>query len=410
MIRLMADTWQEAVLRPLAMAAPNGWVYSEIMAPDFRFVLAIALSVAALFSALILRRAQEPVGRRPVIALLSLTFLSFVPWMATTGNGRYFMTYLLLIGPLCLGLVSILSTTRSMKASLALLLVGLQGFALYQNNPWRPFDSWQSIPWKEAPYFSIDVDPSILVQDATYVSIANMSLSLVAPQFPASSHWVNLSIFSGADVSKGAAIYEPVRKLLQSSRTLKLFQRSAPREMEPGTNQPNHKAIAAINSYLQPHRLALKEPTDCLLLTSKSLVFTTFISTDESDLEKERIKSRAGFWICSLEYPVKQILSEEANPADSIARRVFERMESLCPRFFAPGQELVGNHPAGQTRAYASSDSSLVVTRDGQVYFQYARTLNPQKIGQVDEILQPGYKLDCTKFKGRAGLPWEREI
>ena len=133
MIRLMADTWQEAVLRPLSMAAPNGWIYTEIIAPDFRFLIALLLAAVAIISVGSRKRWRD--RSKPVFLLLGLTFVSFVPWMATTGNGRYFMPYLILIGPLCLGLINILPSTRGMKASIAITVLGLQGFALYQNNP-----------------------------------------------------------------------------------------------------------------------------------------------------------------------------------------------------------------------------------------------------------------------------------
>lgn len=404
----MADTWQEAVLRPLAMAAPNGWVYTEIIAPDFRFVFALGLALAAITAAVTQKRGLA--GSRPVFVLLGLTFLSFVPWMATTGNGRYFMPYLILIGPLCIGLISILSCTRAMKASIAILVLSVQGFALYQNNPWKPFGSWELAPWKDGPYFSVDIDPLAIDPNATYVSISQMSLSLVAPQFPASSRWVNLSPFNGSDVSRDSSTYEPVRKILQSSQSLRLFQRSAPSEMIPGTDQPNQQAIAKINAYLQPHRIKIKEPQDCNFFTSKSLFFTTFIGTDESTLEAERIKSKAGFWICSLQYPVASAPAAKVTDGELIAKQVFERMEALCPRFFNPGQELVAAHPAGHARAYASSDSSLILTRDGDLYLKYTRALNPERIGKVNEILKPEYIVDCRKFKGRSGLPWEREI
>ncbi len=409
MIRLMADTWQDAMLRPLAMAAPNGWVYSEIMAPDFRFVFALGLALAALL-AIVIGRGRQP-ARRPVFVLMALTFASFVPWMATTGNGRYFMPYLILVGPLCIGLVSILPSTRGMKASIALIVLGLQGFALYQNNPWKPFDSWQSIPWADGSYFSIDIDPLVIVPDTTYITVSNMSLSLAAPLFPVTSRWVNLSLFNGSDVSKDTTTYAPIREILTNSKSLKLFQRSAPRAMVPSTDQPNQRAIDAINEYLRPHRLAVKEPADCQFLASKSLISNTFTATDESALEKERIKSKAGFWICTLQFPVDTPATHTlSTDGEELAKKVFERMETLCPRFFAPGQKLVGAHPAGHSRSYSSSDSSLILTRNGDLYLHYARTLNPQRISTADEVLRPGYTTDCNNFKGRSGLPWEREI
>lgn len=408
MIRLMADTWREAVLRPLAMAAPNGWVYTEIVAPDFRFVLALGLALVAVFS--LVRREMTTNRWRPVIVLFGLTFLSFVPWMATSGNGRYFMPYLLLIGPLCIGLVSILSCTRSMKASITCLVLGLQGYALYQNNPWNPADSWGSVPWLETGYFSIEIDRTSIEPETTYITVAGQTLALVAPQFPAQSRWVNLSAFNGSDTSQPSILYDPVKKILQSSRSLKLFQRAAPRAMVAGSDQPNQTAISEINEYLRPHRLAIKEPTDCKLLASKSLIFTTMVATDDSEKEAARIKRKTGFWICSLQYPIAIAPAVKLSEGAIKAAQVFEKMETLCPRFFSPGQVLVGNHPAGYSRGYPSSDSSLILTRDGDLYIQSARALNPERIGRADEVLSAQFNTDCTNFKGRAGLPWEREI
>lgn len=410
MIRFMADTWQEAVFRPIAMAAPSTWVYSEIMAPDFRFVSALVLAVATLILALYRSDAAVSAGQRPTFALLFLVFISFIPWMSTTGNGRYFMPYLLLIGPLCIGLVNILSITRNMKASLVLLILGIQGFAFFQNNPWIAADSWQSVAWKDSPYFLVETEEKALDKDSLYISVGNNSFSLVAPLFSPSSQWVNLSIFSGIDVKKNVPIYEPVRRRLLTARSLKLFQRSAPREMLAGTNQPNSNAIAAINAYLRPHLLALKEPTDCILLPSKTLGNHTHTLADDSRTEKERFVNNAGFWICSLTYPITFNEDESADPARIVAKNALERMESLCPRNFPPGQQLVGPHPAGFTRAYPSSDSALIITRDGHIYFKYSRALNPQLIAMVDDIQLPEYKFDCNKFKGRGGLPWDREI
>ena len=48
MIRFMPDTWQDAVLRPIAMALPDGGVYVETIAPDLRFVFVLLLLVGWL--------------------------------------------------------------------------------------------------------------------------------------------------------------------------------------------------------------------------------------------------------------------------------------------------------------------------------------------------------------------------
>ena len=409
MIRFMADTWRDAVLRPLAMAAPNSWVYTEIVAPDFRFVLALVLAVVAV-AGIFLRKTSTD-RRRPVLILFGLTFLSFVLWMATSGNGRYFMPYVLLIGPLCIGLVSLLSCTRSMKASIILLVLALQGLALIQNNPWKPADSWALVPWLETGYFPIELDHKSIYAKTTYISVTSPAFALIAPQFSAESRWVNLSVFDDSDVSKPSILYDPVRKILQTSESLKLFQRSSPRAMIPGTIQPNHAMIAAINASLLPHQIALKEPTDCTLSKSRSLVFNAVVKHDESAEETARVNGNAGFWICSLQYPIADRTDAPELSEEKIkAQKVFERMESLCPRFFAPGKTYVNRHAAGYSRSYSSSDSTLIVTRDSDLYLDYARTINSQRIASVKEVMQPEYKINCNNFKGRAGLPWEREI
>jgi hypothetical protein len=81
------------------------------------------------------------------------------------------------------------------------------------------------------------------------------------------------------------------------------------------------------------------------------------------------------------------------------------------PRFFNPGQQ---GGQISSVRVFKGdirvSDSFLIATADGHLYFKYDRTLNPQLIGKAEDVLSPGFSFDCTKFKGRAGLPWEREI
>ena len=85
-------------------------------------------------------------------------------------------------------------------------------------------------------------------------------------------------------------------------------------------------------------------------------------------------------------------------------------MEKICPRFFKPEQQNLTHHSAGFQRRYSDSDSYLIATIDGHLYFKYDLALNPQLIGKAEDVLSTGFTFDCTKFKGRAGLPWEREI
>jgi len=408
MIRFMPDTWWDALLRPFAMADPNGWVYVELLAPDFRFALAILL--ALLVAGMLLAKRIPDSRLRPVITVFIVLFASFIPWLLTTGNGRYFMPYIIVIGPLCVGLIYLLPSTRSMRASLAVVALGLQGFALYQNSPWTPFGSWGFIDWKEAPYFSLNIAPEDIRGDETFVTLPNMTFSAVAPLFPDSVRWVNLSTFNGVDVETDTQNYQPVREMLNSAKNLRLFQKAQPHEMAEGSVQPSEKAVSEINAYLHPHKLALTEPPNCRLMRSASVARHTMVPTNVDSDDKARLLANSGFWICPLVYPAKVPKAADLTKNQMRAIEVLGKMEQVCPRFFAPGQKLVGRYAEGYARSYSSSDSTLIWTRNDEVWVQNARSLTPERIGSAEEVLSPNFSFDCTRFRGRAGLPWEREI
>lgn len=410
MIRFVPDTWAEWLLRPVAMAAPNGWVYAEILSPDFRFVAALVL--AALLAIGLLRRRSGPaLPWRALAALAALTVVSFVAWLATSGNGRYFMPFLIMVGPLCVALAARLRVTPAMRGFAITLIVAAQGFALAQNSPWKPFDSWEWIAWKEAPFFHVDTSALRDDGNSTYVTISNLTFGLVAPSFPASSRWVNLSVFDTADVVTDVPQYKPLEKILRSATRLRLFQRAQVRQMDARTLQPSQLAVDVFNGALVRHRLKLREPRDCQLLRSSSLSHLTMVTDDVAPEKKEDFLGRAGFWVCSLEYLQQPPARPEPTPQQVRAGKIFARVEAQCPHFFEPGQVKVTPLDDGiWSRSYPGSDAMLMLARNDVLYMKYERTLNPQLLASGEKVLKPDFRLDCNSFRGRSGLPWDREI
>jgi hypothetical protein len=174
-IRFLPDSWLDALMRPLAIASPDGGVYVEIIAPDFRFAFIIVLALAWLILARGSKRRTSP-----ALVLLALTAVAFVPWLETTGNGRYFIPFLLIAGPLCIGLVHLLPVTRSFVVTLAIGMVSWQAFLIYDITPWR---NWGHITWGDGPPFDVEVPKDIAAQPATYVTLSSISYSLIAPRF-----------------------------------------------------------------------------------------------------------------------------------------------------------------------------------------------------------------------------------
>lgn len=395
MIRFLPDTWRDALLRPLAMAAPDGGVYVEIMAPDFRF-----LFILVLVAALAIFRWRSIGSLKAPAILLAATMSAFIPWLLTTGNGRYFLPFLLTAGPLCLAGVYLLPATRGFRLTLAVCLVAIQAFATYEASPLR---SWGLGQWRTAPYFQIDVPRDMVIDPSTYVTISSISYSLIAPLFHPSSRWINLS---NAPTDRSQTLGgRRTHTLLASGLPLTLFAPSIPGGATD-KGLPNSETVRAINILLADHRLAILQPNKCRLLRARGLVSGAKKNSDGSELVA---LNAAGFWACPLKYPMADSINR-GEIAKSRFDAIFEKVETICPRFFRPGEAATRVINGGELREYGGSDMKVYVLDDGAVMYKYYRSYTPQLIGKIDDVMSGKVVVDCGKIRGRSGLPWEHDI
>jgi hypothetical protein len=393
-IRFLPDTLSDALLRPIAMAAPDAGVYVEIMAPDARFAFIAALVL--IWVALAWRRKWRV---SPVMALLIFVSAEFAVWLVTSGNGRYFVPVLLAAGPLCIALMHRWPSTKGFSGVVAAGVVGVQAFIVYQNNPWH---SWQLAPWSNAPFFEVILDEEALTQPATYVTATSISYSLIAPKFPTASRWVNISSQPDPDNSADG---RRVQGLLAASKSVRLLIPSVPDHVT-SMGYPSEQIVKVINGMLAGQRLALQEATKCRLLPSKGLASRAF---REVAAIKPETLAKFGFWVCPLQYPVSRerpVVIE----GDPRINRTFEAIEKACPRLFPSGEALTSRADGGFMRGYSSADMKLYVFDDGSVFYKYWRAINPTLIGTGDAVLAEGFKMDCNAIRGRSGLPWNRQL
>lgn len=401
MIRFLPDTWREMLLRPIAIAAPDAGVYIEIMAPDFRFVfvliLLVVLSVFWLFRRGVMRKALKPTA-----LLLGLIALAFIPWLATTANGRYFIPLLLAGGPLCIALAWHLPMTRSFRLTAAIGLVTFQAFVTLQSSP---FHSWGLAQWKEAPFFDVELSQSIASQPSTYVTLGNLSYSLIAPFFPAKSRWMSLSY--APSVGLGGPDSQRTQKFLESAEPghLNLLLPTVPEYSTP-EGQPNDQMVRVLTARISAHRLELRDPDKCQVLPSNTLASMAISKEARQDSEKSK---NLGFWVCPVRYNASLLTPTQEQKVGRFDP-VFRQIENHCPRFFAPGQVGSMSIRGGEMRMYDSSERKAYVLDNGEVFYKYYRALNPVKIGTIEEVLSGKKKIDCNNIRGRSGLPWEREI
>jgi hypothetical protein len=394
MIRFLPDTWLEALMRPLALASPNGGVYVEIIAPDFRFVFMLALGLACV---VLWRKTRGP--RAPALALLGLTAAAFVPWLITTGNGRYFIAFLLVAGPLCIGLLSMLPATRSFRLAVAVGMVLWQGFLIHEISPWG---WWGHIVWRDAPAFAIDLPKDVAETPATYVTLSGISYSLIAPRFHAASRWVNISSQAGeSDKSPDGLRTQAV---IAAPGPLRVLFPTVPGG-QLGTGIDPALGVA-IDGLLSRQGLSIEDTGQCRLLRSAGLAGMASSRLSDAQTSTPGVH---GFWLC----PLVRHASARAASAPRVPERtenVFARLERLCPRIFRAGETGSLPLPSGAVRAYPGSDFKVYVFDNGQVWYKYVRALNPVLLGDVDVILQPGFAMDCDHVVGRSGMPWERGI
>ncbi|MCG2594750.1 hypothetical protein LZ009_18375 [Ramlibacter sp. XY19] len=395
MIRFLPDDWRETLLRPIAMAAPDAGVYIEVMAPDLRFVFILALLVL-LGAFAPLRRGWGQPQRRPAFVLLAALAALFVPWMATSANGRYFITGLLVAGPVCIALVWLLPITRAARLAAAILLVALQGFAVQQASPWG---TWGLAQWTEPPYFQVELPPDLRQQPATYVTMANISYSLIAPQFPAQSRWMSIA---NTPVERG------VDEFLARAQADRLFLivPVVPSSMA-ADGLPNEDVARIMNDRLKAYGLSFGGPAACRFLRSEGIARMALRRESQADPALAR---RLGFWACHLAYSKPTPVPDAADAVASRHDAVFSRVESSCPRFFPPGQHNSLVLPDGEVRTYLDGEMKLYVFDAGDVMYKYYRAFNPVKIGSVADVAAGKAVIDCAHIRGRSGLPWERAI
>lgn len=394
MIRFMPDAWRDAILRPIAMAAPDSSVYIEIMAPDFRFAI---IALLLLIWAVVIVRTKWHLT--PTLILLIFVAAAFVPWLATTGNGRYFIPILLAAGPLCVALIYHLPYTKSLRLTFAALALCLQGFAVYSSNPWH---SWGWVIWNDKPFFAVEIDKEAQTEPVTYVTTASISYSLIVPRFATGSRWTNIASQS---VDPQTVEWKRLQKFLEEAKALKLLVPTVPNAMtEQGL--PTQEALRSFDSMLGPQKLAVANPANCRLLRSEGIAAIALQKLENVD---SKTIDKFGFWICDLRHPVDIPLVEKEQLKKGVAE-VFSVLESACPRIFHPGGTATQRLTDGFLRLYSGSDTKVYVLDDGNVFYKYYRALNPVLLGTVDAVLSRQFRMDCNQIHGRSGLPWERSI
>jgi hypothetical protein len=386
MTRFEPDTLLQALARPFDMVAPDANVYFEIPAPDVRFAAIVLLAGLAL----LLWRRLGP-GRSATFAMLALLFASAAVWLCTSGNGRYFMPMLVAAGPLAVALICLLPATRMLKASLVVLLVAAQAFVFSQQPPWR---SWSLLRWADPPYFDVRLGPQERNgPPTTYASMSLLTHSIIAPQFPASSRWINLVASSGTPRDR-AWTDEFLRKAAAEG-PLKVVAPSIEWASLPD-GRPTAEIVRALNMLVARRNLRIEG--SCTHVASPGLLRMA----QEEKKVQEGSPVQLGFWLCPAVYVPGLATSVPEHEPPAAVKKTFARLGELCPGVFPDGETSLARLPDGWSRRYAS-DTRAYVLDNGQVWYHFWRALNPVLVGNTKDLLSGAVRIDCAAVRNDGG-------
>lgn len=376
MMRFQPDTLGQALMRFFNMAAPDGNVYLEIPAPDLRFA---AITVVALLAAVVWRKL--PPQRNATFALVATLLVSAAIWLATTGNGRYFMAMIVVAGPLAVALICLLPVTRGFKALLTVVLLAGQVFVVSQQPPWR---SWSMLQWKDGSYFAVQLGPE--QKDApptTYASLSLLTYSLIAPQFPANARWINLHT-TGDDARADAFL-----RRAAAEGPLKLLAPSMPFASLPD-GRPTPDMVAAMNRLVASRNLRVEGR--CSYIDSPAMAQIAMPDGKEDP-------PRMGFWTCPVTY--QQGLAQDARPPAPPKQvlQALARLGEICPRFFPPAEASLRRLHDGWVRGYSDAQTRAYVLDNGEVWYHFWRALNPVRVGRTEDLLAGEVQFDCLAVR-----------
>jgi hypothetical protein len=196
--RFIPETIGEALWRPFAMIDPKQMVHEELMAPDPRYAILVALVIL-----LVLRwgwgrfgQASPPPSKpqlnestRVLAALGCGLSLYWILWLHVSGNSRYVLTMACAAAAVIVGMLFLLFESRPKVRNyiLAIILV-TQAVQLYMGAEYR----WNGVPWG-GQWFDLSVPEKLKTEPNLYLTLGTQSNSFLAPFLAKDSGVVNIA-------------------------------------------------------------------------------------------------------------------------------------------------------------------------------------------------------------------------
>lgn len=382
--------WRDVVMLPFRMILLKPTVYVEPMLPDVR-PLAVLLALLAMVAAYMVRGAQGKdsgswLPRHSHRAILVYVITAWILLFGTSGNGRYGVAALLLIGPVTVLLC--LAFFRSARAAVqvAAVLCAVQlaygiagGFARWDVAPWTRNWIDKSIPARLAD------------TPALYLSLNTLQVTMFYPDLAPGSAFVNLIGFEPMDPQGPGS--DRVRKLLDqyASRTRMILLS----DEQPGSENFRAGRIGPV----------LGQTADRFLAVWKLRVKPDQCDYAQVSLHGALARVTANAVEGKLIGQLFVICDVEAGPGEPEAlqqerKRVmalFARASAQCPLLFPPP----GGYPfkLGDVwmKRFAETDTILAVANKRLQYSKFPAGPFDMDLGTIESWERNEQRIDCQR-------------
>lgn len=343
--RFLVTSVSDFLLFPFHMVDSSRRAGFESMTVDIRPAWTILLVVAVLMTGWVIRLRGKQMVRQVLVGHAESFFwgfmLCFVPlWIFTTGNIRYAIPALMLLGPAIALLALKLGRRSALVALLAVLLplAGQSAPAVGLNTP--NILGYHSQSWGK-PWFDLKIPPPLDVQPAYYLSLQSQSFASLAPLFPAASRFYNLlgATAAGPEGLVFAQVREDRARLGLPFRTLY--------EVGPhsGTGSPVEESHARQDALLSDFGYRV-DRNDCHLI---------------KNLEPAFLLVSCGVLQAP---PLETVVREHRQAVDER----FSRWEQKCPKVFAASGIASIQRLDSRSRFYPGTDFQLLARQDGRLF------------------------------------------
>lgn len=376
----------EYVMRLWDLAKPKSYIASEVIIPDIRpLALAVFSIIAAVFA--ILRSRAAATGLKapsapsrlcgPDAQLASFVLISYVLWLKTSGNARYALPLLLMVGVLLVRLIWMTLPLRPARATVMVLLL-LQGGNFIANGDSR----LAATPWDSDAYINVKVPEQLIREPYLHLTIQIQTNASIAPFL--NHDGALLNPIGQLSLSTAGPVGERMNALMKKWRGRTRVLLKGPNLEDPITAAAYKKLIANIL-----YRLRLDVNwQDCLpiqLQGNKSAV----ASVREPPLLSCAAIERAA------DDPSFEIERQIVDP-------VFDAAEAACPSLFKPSMAISERGVGKWQRFYPNSDAIISVSLTDGVDVKHSRTSVHQRLGSIEEVLAGKNQFKCQRWSSLA--------